>query len=133
MAKEVHEIDPQLAVNLKTAKTNLEIAKRDVEAAEAAIYIAAQAFIPEKGTTHVTGVKIVTAMDEKWDQAKLAEIETTWPRKSNLAFPFKKEFKADGKAITYLRENAKEAYAELEPALVSKPKKPAFILEGEKE
>jgi hypothetical protein len=133
MSKEVKEIDPQLAANLKTAKANLAIAKQGVEDAEAAIYTAAESFLPEKGTTHVTGVKIVTAVDEKWDQDKLAEIEKTWPRKSNLPFPFKKEFKADTKQITYLRENAVDAYAELEPALTSKPKKPSFTIEDDKE
>lgn len=133
MSKEVKEIDPQLAINLKTAQANLAIAKKGVEDAEAAIYIAAEAFLPEKGTTHVTGVKIVTAVDEKWDQEMLPEIEKEWPQKSNLPFPFKKEYKAIGKDLTYIKENAKEAFALLEPALTSKPKKPAFKLEGEKE
>lgn len=129
--KEVFQINPQLAENLRVAKVELDAAKKKVEAAEIAIYNAAEPHLPEKGTVHVTGVKIATGYTEKWDQAQLAEIETTWPRKSNSPFPFKKEFKADGKSITYMKENAPESYSVLEPALTITPKKPVFTLEGE--
>lgn len=70
---------------------------------------------------------------EKYDQDKLGEIEKEWPTKSNLPFPFKIELKADGKQISYLRENAKDAYALIAQALTLTPKKPSFVLVDEKE
>lgn len=133
MTKEVHPINPQLIENLKLAKANLKIAEQNVIDAESAIYTAAQSNIPEKGTIHVTGCKIVTGFYEKWNQDTLIEIERTWARKSNLPFPFKQEWKADGKSISYIRDNAADAYAELVKALMLTPKKPSFVLEGEKE
>jgi hypothetical protein len=129
MTKEIIAIDPQLAANLRAAKQVLAVAQVQVTIAESAIYSAAGDHIPEKGTVHLTGVKISAGFSEKWDQEKLKEIETTWPRKSNLAFPFKKEFKADGRAIAYLRENAKGAYDVLAEALTLTPRKPSFELE----
>ena len=132
MSKEIRSIDPQLAVNLKEAKAILAEAQKAVEAAESAIYIAAGQ-LPEKGTVHCTGVKISLGFYESWSQEKLTEIEKTWPRKSNMPFPFKREWKADGKSVSYIRDNAKEAYDVLAEALTLKPKKPAFALEDEKE
>lgn len=133
MAKEVLPIDPQLIESLKSAKANLKIAEQILLDAESAIYLAVQDKITEKGTIHVTGCKIVTGFYQRWSEEKLTEIERTWPRKSNLAFPFKKIWKEDGKAISYIRENAADAYQELVPALTLTPKKPSFVLEGEKE
>ena len=130
MTKEVFPIDPQLVVNLKIAKANLEIAKQNVTDAESAIYVAGGSNIPKKGTVHFTGVKIETGFTEKWNQDQLTEIEQTWARKSNLAFPFKREWKPDGKALTYIRENAAEAYKVLEAALTTTDKKPACTLEA---
>lgn len=131
MAKEVHPIDPQLAANLRIAKANMAVAKQGVEDAEAAIYTAGGNLIPEKGTVHFTGVKVVTAFAEKWDDEGLAKAEAAWPSISNLPFPFKKVYKADGKAVTYLRENAKDAYDLIAKALTLTPRKPSFELEGE--
>lgn len=130
--KEVIAIDPQLAINLKLAKDNLDIAKKAVEHAQGEIYIAAGR-LPEKGVTHVTGCTITTKFYDKWDTEKLNVIEHIWSTKSNLPFPFKREWKADGKAITYIRENAKEAYAVLADALTLTPAKPSFELTEEKQ
>lgn len=129
MSKEVHPIDPQLAINLRIATANLKIAQKNVEDAQVAIYNAGGDKIPPKGTVHLTGVKVATGYTDKWDQVKLAVIEGLWPSKSNLPFPFKKEFKADGKAVSYIRDNTPEAYAILEDALTQTPKKPTFELE----
>jgi hypothetical protein len=110
----------------------LHTAQKSVEAAEGAIYLAAGE-LPEKGTIYCTGVKIVTGFYEKFDDAELANAEVKWPTISNLPFPFNKVYKADGKALSYLRDNVKEAYALIEKALTSTPKKPAFSLLEEKE
>lgn len=129
MAKTVFPIDPQLPHNLKLAKANLKIAAQNVINAESAIYEAGRAHIKETGTVHLTGVKVETSFNEKWNQEKLVEIESTWARKANLAFPFKREWKPDGKALTYVKENAPEAFKVLQEALTSTPAKPAFTLE----
>lgn len=133
MSKEIHPLDVKLVEQLRIAKNTLAVAEQAVLDAESAIYLAAQSKLPEKGTTNFTGVKIVTGFYEKWNQEKLKEIETTWPRKSNLPFPFKREFKADGTAISYIRENSKEAYDALADALVLTPSKPSFKLVEAKE
>lgn len=133
MAKTVLPIDPQLVENLRVAKGNLAIAQKAVQDAEGAIYVAGGANIPEKGTVHFQGVKVVTDFYQKWDDKQLAAAEVEWPKHSNLPFPFKRTYKADGKAITYIRENAKETYEVISPALTLTPKKPSFVLEGEKE
>lgn len=130
MAKEVHQIDQRLVENLATAEKNMEIAKKALIEAQLAVYEAGKASLPERGTTHFEGVKIVTAQSEKWSDEQLAEIEPTWPSVSNLPFPFKKTYKADGKAITYIRENAKTAYDILSVALTVTDKKPTFELTG---
>ena len=129
MPKIVYEIDSALSENLRIAKSELEAAKKKVEDAEGLIYLAAKPHLQDKGTTHVTGVKIVTGFYEKWNDDQLAELEQRWPTISNVAFPFKKTFKADGKSITYLRENAKATYDVLADALTLTPKKPSFDLE----
>jgi len=129
MAKVVHQIDPKFSAALKAAKEKLDIAKAEVAAAEDAIYEASKAFIAEKGTTHVTGVKIETGFNDTWDQEKLRELQKTWSQHSNAEFPFKEELKADGKAISYIRENVKEVWKILSAACSSKPKKPTFTLE----
>jgi hypothetical protein len=131
MYKEVHPINPQFAANLRLAKANLAVAKQGVEDAEAAIYTAGGDLIPEKGTVHFTGVKVATGFTEKWDDEELAKAETAWPSISNLPFPFRKVYKADGKAVTYLRENAKDAYDLIAKALTITPRKPSFELEDE--
>lgn len=127
MSKEVRAIDPQLAANLKHAKETLADAEKLVEAAEVTIYLAA-GNLPEEGTTYVTGCKIVTGFYSKWSDESLAKAEENWTKFSNLPFPFKKTYKADGKAISYMRENAKTAYDAIEPALTLTPKKPSFTL-----
>jgi hypothetical protein len=128
MTKQVIEIDPSLAENLRKAKSVLATAQQEVEDAEAAIYLAVKSHIPEKGTLHVTGCKISTGFYSKWSDDKLTEIERTWVRKSNLPFPFKKVWKEDGKAVSYIRDNAADAYEVLTEALTLTPKKPSFEL-----
>jgi hypothetical protein len=92
---------------------------------ESAIYEANRASIPEKGTfTAEDGMKITTGFTEEWDQAAVTQAHQKWP--SDLRFPFAGVWKPDGKAISYLRDNAPAAYALLQPALTLKPKKPAF-------
>lgn len=134
MAKEVFEIDSKLSENLKLAKAELKVAQLKVEAAEIAIYNAGIAALPEgkfpeKGTLHFTGVKVAVGVTEKWSDEELAKIEPKWPSVSNLPFPFKKTYKADGKSISYIRENAQAAYDVLAEALTVTPKKPSFDLE----
>jgi hypothetical protein len=86
--------------------------------------------LPQKGTfTTETGMKIALGMSEKWDQGKLNEIHQTWD--GSLKFPFKGEWKADGKAISYLRDNVPGLYRTLSDALTLTEKKPAFSVKGE--
>lgn len=131
MTKEIIPIDAALAQKLREANAKVSAAKAELENVQAEIYTAVEAVkpLPEKGTTHATGVKIVTGLTEKWNQEKLVEIERTWARKSNQPFPFKQELKADGKAISYIRDNVPESYAVLQEALTLTPKKPSFEAE----
>lgn len=128
MVKETLPIDPQLVETYRLAKEAADKASDAVTEAQYRIYEAVKAHLPEKGTTHFQGIKIATALSSKWSQEKLDEIETTWVRKSNLPFPFKKEWEADGKAVSYIQDNAPDAYKVLAEALTLKPKKPTFEL-----
>ena len=97
---------------------------------ESRIYELTHADLPDKGThTLPTGMKITTGFTEDWDQATLNAVYLDWP--PSLKFPFAGTWKPDGKAITYLRDNAPEAYALIRPALTLKPKKPAFSVKSE--
>ena len=70
-------------------------------------------------------LKIRCAMRDKWDDAKLAEIETAVP---SALFPFEKTtvYKPDKRGVDYLRRNEPETFARLAPALTQTPAKPAF-------
>lgn len=121
-------IDQNLIVALRAAKDNLDIAKKLVEKAEGDIYIAVEKALPEKGTTHFEGVKIVTKMYDSWSDEELAIVEVQWSTYSNLPFPFKKVYKADKRAISYIKENTPKSYAFIEKALTLTPAKPSFEL-----
>lgn len=134
MAKEIIEINQILVDTLKLAKANLKKAQAEVTEAEYAVFLAGGNRIPEKGTIYMNGeIKVATGFTEIWDEELLQGIEQTWPTVSNLPFPFKKIFKADGKQITYLRDNVKPNYDIIAVALTLKPKKPSFTLADEKE
>lgn len=128
MAKEVLPIDPQLVEAYRLAKVAADKASEALTEAQYQIFEAVKNHLPEKGTTHFHGIKVATALSSKWSQEKLDEIEKTWVRKSNLPFPFKKEWKEDGKAVSYIKENTPEAYTALSDALTLTPKKPTFEL-----
>jgi hypothetical protein len=126
MPKEVLPIDSTLVDALRTAKANADAANKALTEAQYALYEAVKAHLPEKGTTHFEGIKIATGFYEKWDTAQLTEIQKGWT--ANIAFPFKIEYKADGTALKYVRENAPSAYETLTPALTLTEKKPTFEL-----
>lgn len=143
-AKEKHPIDPQLIENLRVAKGELKLAQQKVLDAESAIYLATEKLLPEKGTTTfvedvpdgegAVELKIVTKVYEKWDQELLAKAEAEWAANKaiNAPFPFKKEYKGDGKALTYIRTNVPDQWKILSPALTVTPAKPAFTFKDEK-
>lgn len=129
--KVVHPIDPMLVRNLRQAKLQLDAAKTAVADAESEVWLAVEKLIgkiPEKGTVHATGITIETGFNDTWNQDKLTKIETTWSRKSNSPFPFKKAWKADNKAISFIRDNLPEVYAVIAEALTRNPAKPSFTL-----
>lgn len=108
-------------------KANLAAAQEAHLRSEIALYNAVKERLPEKGTTTLeTGLKIVTGYAEKWDQERLSEIYNAWDEA--VKFPFKGEWKPDGKAISYLRENAPQAYKKLSEALTMAEKKPEFSM-----
>lgn len=109
----------------KEAKQNEQQWNQQRIAIESAIYELTAPDLPDKGThTTDTGMKITTGFSEDWDQEKLNAAYQNWP--ADVKFPFAGTWKPDGKAISYLRENAPSHYALLSPALTLKPKKPAF-------
>ncbi len=94
---------------------------------ESKLFEVHQANLPDKGTyTTDDGMKITTGFTEEWDQSVLSQAYQQWP--ADIKFPFAGVWKSDGKAISYLRENAPSAYAILQPALTLKPKKPSFTI-----
>ncbi len=94
---------------------------------ESRLYEMNQQSIPDKGTyTTPEGMKITTGFTEEWDQGRVTAASQGWPE--GLKFPFTGVWKPDGKAISYLRDNAPDAYALLRDAVTLKPKKPAFSL-----
>jgi uncharacterized protein with ATP-grasp and redox domains len=132
MSKQVTPIDPSLSLRWKEAKARLSEAQAALLKIESDIYEATQEALgkmPEKGTLHVTGMVIDLGFTEKWDDQKLHEIAQNWSKISNNPFPFKPVWKADGKSVSYLRDNAKEAYDKLAEALTLTPRKPSFKAE----
>lgn len=96
---------------------------------ESKIYELNQASIPDKGTyTTDGGMKITTGFSEEWDQSQLTAAYQQWPE--GVKFPFAGTWKPDGKAVSYLRDNAPDLYRLLQPALTLKPKKPSFSMKG---
>jgi hypothetical protein len=94
-------------------------------AIESDIYELVRDQLPGKGTfTAETGMKIATGYAEKWDQESLNKAYQRWP--SSVPFPFKGEWKPDGKAVAYVRDNLPEEYSLLRDALTLTPKKPTF-------
>ena len=116
----------ELIDNWKRTKAVLTEAQDAHMKSEYALYEDAKSDIPEKGTFHYGDIKIVTGFTEKWDQDAISKIYQAWD--SDLKFPFKGEWKPDGKAISYIRENASGVYKKLSEALTLSPKKPAFSL-----
>jgi hypothetical protein len=119
------------AVRWNRTKAALQAAQEDHLQSEIAIYNEVEDQLPDRGTFQFGDIKIVTGFTEKWDQAKLNEIYNVWDQP--LKFPFKGEWKPDGKAISYLRENAPEAYRMLSDALTLTERKPLFSLKEHKE
>ena len=128
MSKEVHPIDPQLVEAYRLAKASADAASKALTEAQYKIFEAVKASLPEKGTTHFEGIKIVTGFYDNWDTPQLLEIQKTW--EANVAFPFKVELKPDSTALKYVKENVPSAYEKLCVALTMKDKKPSFELTG---
>jgi hypothetical protein len=115
----------ELSSKWKEAKRREQEANALRISIESDIYSLVCGTLPDKGTTTLaTGMKIVTGYSESWDQAALNSAYEIWP--SNVPFPFKGEWKADGKAINYVRKHLPEDYALIRSALTLTPKKPAF-------
>ena len=94
---------------------------------ESKLYEENQANLSDKGTyTTEEGMKISTGFSEEWSQDEINRAYQQWP--DGVKFPFTGTWKPDGKAVTYLRDNAPAMYALLQPALTLKPKKPSFII-----
>jgi hypothetical protein len=111
----------------KLAKEQERASNESRIAIESEIYAIVETSLPEKGThTLETGLKIATGFTEEWDQVALSKAYDAW--EAPLPFPFVGQWKADGKAIAYLRENAPGLYKLIRPALTLKPKKPAFTI-----
>lgn len=92
---------------------------------ESKLYEHHQGELPDKGTfTTGEGMKITTGFTEEWSQEELSRAYEQWPE--GVKFPFSGTWKPDGKAISYLRDNAPAMYALIQPALTLKPKKPSF-------
>lgn len=131
--KDVLPIDQQLVENLRKAKGKVSAANQELTEAQYAIFESVKDKLPPKGTTHFTGLKVVTDLYEKWSQEKLDEIEKTWVRKCNLPFPFKKVFKEDNTALKYIKEQAPDGYKALEESLTTSDAKPKFEIIEPKE
>ncbi len=114
----------------KQAKAAEEQAKNVRIAIESQIYEQVQKELPEKGTKSFdTGLKITTGFTESWDQEVLNRAYQAWP--ATHKFPFHGVWEADGKAVTYIRENQPELYALIREGLTLRPRKPSFsVKEG---
>lgn len=113
------------------AKADEEAANARRIAIESDIYQLVEDSLPDKGTTTLeTGMKIVTGFTESWDQEKIADVqESLWP--SDAPFPFKREWKPDGRAISSLRDYQPRLYQLIADCLTLKPRKPSFSVKSE--
>lgn len=117
-------IPQNLIDDFRSAKSALKASQDTLQKVEIEIYKTVQHVLPEKGTTHFGEMKIVTGMTEKWEQDVLQKVYEDWT--ANVAFPFKREFKAVAKDVSYVREHAPEAYGKIADALTLTPRKPSF-------
>lgn len=109
----------------KEAKHNEALWNQKRIEIESQIYEQHKASIPDKGSYSTPeGMKITTGYSEEWSQEQLNIAYQQWPE--GIKFPFAGVWKPDGKAISYLRDNAPAAYGLIQPALTLKPKKPSF-------
>jgi hypothetical protein len=114
----------------KTAKSAVQSAQETLLAIEVRIWNLVKDRLPEKGTTNFeTGLKVTTGLSEKWCQESLSQAHQSWS--APVPFPFKGEWKPDGKAITYIKETFPEHYKLLQDALTVSEKKPSFGVKGE--
>lgn len=120
----------QLTDTWKQAKAEEQIAQNKRLGIEAEILQITAGQLPEKGTTTLEGgMKIVTGFREEWNQDHINTAYQSWPE--GVAFPFKGEWKPDGKAIAYIRENIPALYDSIRGGLTLKSSKPSFSAKGE--
>ena len=122
--------EEKLTARWRTAKKAVQAAQDHLLAIEVEIWNHEKHRLPPKGTTTLdTGLKIVTGFTEKWDQESLNKAYQGW--EAPVPFPFKGEWKPDGKAISYLQQNLPEHYRTLQDALTISEKKPSFSMKTE--
>lgn len=115
----------------KFAKRELEEAKELLLKVEYEIWENVGREVPEKGTTNFdSGLKIETGFTEKWAQDIISELHAKWDPERAPFWPFKAEWKKDGKRLELLRETYPVMYAEVMRALELQKKKPAFSVKG---
>lgn len=135
-AQAVQAAHPQMTEEEKltarwcTAKKAVQDAQDHLLAVEVEIWDHEKHRLPPKGTTTLdTDLKIVTGFTEKWDQESLNRAYQAWD--APVPFPFKGEWKPDGKALTYLKDNLPAHYKALQEALTLTDRKPGFSMKGE--
>ncbi len=131
MTEDTKKID-DLTRSWQYAKDQVEVAKELLLSVEYEIWSTVGAAVPEKGTTNFdSGLKIETGFAEKWDQEMLAEICSHWGEHTQgYLWPFKTEYKKDGKRLELLKEMDPAAYNAVMLALTMQKKKPAFSVKG---
>lgn len=119
-----------LARRLSDAKRAEAEAREAREAVEIEIYneIAKSQTIPERGVVAAGAIKMTTKVNESWDQDILSELAKVIPP---ALFPFKTEWKCDGRARNKLAVDHPEVYRKLTRALTTKTAKPSFVVDEE--
>lgn len=79
--------------------------------------------LPPEGVTKIGLLTIKTEFDRKWDNDGLTLFREDFPAE---LWPFKTRWSEERKGTRWLEENAPELYAQIEPALSVKSKKPAY-------
>lgn len=119
-----------LARRLSDAKRAEAEAREAREAVEIEIYneVAKTQAMPERGTVTAGAIRITTKVTENWDQEILSELRASIPAE---LFPFRAEWKCDGRARNKLAVDHPEVYRKLTRALTTKTAKPSFVVDEE--
>lgn len=118
----------ELSEKFRIAKAEENVAKTLRLAIEEELYDIIKSELKEKGTHHFGAMKIVTKLNEEWNQDMLADMLNKFSM-----WPFNPKWVPDKQAMEEMAIKFPSEYKQLLAAMIVKPAKPTYTYEGDKE